>query len=105
MGSQLTAHLCLIRKDQETVERECSYANGELLRLQVVNGADVIQTTAGNKVVGGSVGASHDPRRAEGNGVCLVCRESVPYEEFAVLRGRDKVDLIRGPVHGWQGQT
>lgn len=75
-------------------------ANGELLGLEVVNGADVVETTAGDEVVGGGVGAGHHPGRAEGDGVGLVGREGVPDEELAVLRGGDKVDLVRGPVHG-----
>lgn len=74
-------------------------ANRELLALEVVDGANVVKTTASNKVVRGGVGAGHDPRRAKGDGVRLVCRQRVPNEELAVLRGRDEVDLVTGPVH------
>ena len=72
----------------------------ELLALKIVNRANVIETTTGNKVVGGGISAGHDPGRAQRDGVGLVRRERVPHEQLAVLRGRHKVDLIGRPVHG-----
>lgn len=70
------------------------------LLVEVVYGADVVEATAGDKVARGGVGAGHDPRGAEGDGVDLVGGVGVPDDELAVLRGRDEVPAIGRPVHG-----
>lgn len=55
-------------------------------RGQVVDGADVVQATAGHIVAGGRVRARHDPRRPERDGMDLVGGVGVPDDELAVLR-------------------
>lgn len=66
---------------------------------QVVDGADVVQTTTGDKVPTRRIGAGHDPGGAQRNGVDLVGGVGVPYDQFAVLGGRDEVAAIFGPLH------
>lgn len=39
------------------------HARGAFSRREVVDGADVVQTTAGNIIAAGSVGAGHYPGR------------------------------------------
>lgn len=65
-----------------------------------VNAADVVQTTTGDPVARRSVGAGHDPRGTQWDGVDLVGSVGIPDDELAVLRGRDEVALVVGPVHG-----
>ena len=65
-----------------------------------VDAADVVETTAGDPVARGSVGAGHDPRGAEGDGVHLVGGVGVPDDELSVLGSRVEVTLVIGPVHG-----
>lgn len=72
-----------------------AFAGGE-----VVDGADVVEATAGDVVARGRVGAGHDPRGAQGDGVDLVGCVCVPDDELSVLRGRDEMPSVRGPVHG-----
>lgn len=62
---------------------------------QVVDGADVVETTASDVVARGRVGAGHDPGRSQGDGVDLVGCVGVPDDELAVLRGRDEVPTVR----------
>lgn len=59
------------------------------LLVEVVDGTDVVETTAGDKVTAGGVGAGHNPRRTERNGVDLVSGVSIPDDELAILRCRD----------------
>lgn len=68
--------------------------------LDRVDGADVVESSAGDKVAARRVGARHDPTRPERDGVDLVGRVGVPDDELAVLRGRDEVLLVGRPVHG-----
>jgi hypothetical protein len=70
------------------------------LLVQVVDGADVVETTACDKVSARGVGASHDPGRTQGDGVDLVGCVGVPDNELAVLGGGDEVPSVGGPVHG-----
>lgn len=67
---------------------------------EVVDGADVVETTAGDVVSRGGVGAGHDPGGAQGDGVDLVGGVGVPDDELAVLGGRDEMAAVGGPVHG-----
>ena len=67
---------------------------------QIVDGADVIETTTGDVVAGRGVGAGHDPRRAQRDGVDLVGRVGVPDDELSVLRGGNEMSAVGGPVHG-----
>jgi len=69
-------------------------------RAQIVDGADVVETTAGHIVAAGRVGASHDPGRAEGNCVHLVCSVCIPDDELTVLRGGHEMSPVGRPVHG-----
>lgn len=73
---------------------------GAVAGRQVVDGAYVVETTTGNKVAAGGVGTGHDPGRAEGNRVHLVGGVGVPDDELSILRGRDEVSPVGGPVHG-----
>jgi len=64
------------------------------LLVQVVDRADVVETTASNKVATRGIGAGHDPRGSQGNGVHLVGGIGIPDNEFTILRGRDEVPPI-----------
>jgi hypothetical protein len=67
---------------------------------QVVDGANVVKTTASDVVAAGRVGASHDPGRAEGNCVHLVGGVCIPDDELTVLRGGHEMSPVGRPVHG-----
>jgi len=68
---------------------------------QAIDGAEVIEAAARHEVARGRIGASHDPRRAQGNGMDFIGGESVPNNELSVLRGRDQMArVVAGPVHG-----
>lgn len=47
-------------------------------QVDFVERANVVQTTASNEVSRGRIGASHNPGRAERNGLNLIGRLSVP---------------------------
>ena len=64
------------------------------LLVQVVDRADVVETTASNKVATRGVGAGHDPGGSQGDGVNLVGGISIPDDEFTILRSRDEVPPI-----------
>ena len=66
---------------------------------EVVDGTNVVETTAGDKGGGGRVGAGHDPGGAEGDSVDLVGGVGVPDDELSVLGGGDEMALVGGPVH------
>lgn len=68
--------------------------------VEVVDGADIVQTTARHVITAGRVRTGHDPRRPQGNGVDLVGGVGVPDDQFAVLRGRHQMSPVGGPVHG-----
>lgn len=53
-----------------------AHAHVALTGLQVVDGADVVQATAGHVVPGRGVGARHHPRGTQRDGVDLENRES-----------------------------
>lgn len=69
------------------------------LLVQVVDRADVVETTASNKVATRGVGAGHDPGGSQGNGVHFVGGVGIPDNQFAILRSRDKVPPVGRPVH------
>ena len=69
-------------------------------RRQVVDGADVVKTTARDVVARRRVGAGHDPRGSQRDGVDLVRCVSVPDDELSVLGGGDEMSSVGGPVHG-----
>ena len=48
-----------------------AHSHVSLPRLEAVDGADVVQSSAGHKASRGSVGAGHDPAGTQGNGVNL----------------------------------
>lgn len=74
--------------------------SGTVACREVVNGTNVVKTTTGDVVAARSIGTSHDPRGSERDGVDLVCAVSVPDDKLAVLRSRDEVPSVSGPVHG-----
>ena len=61
-------------------------ASRTFARRQVVDGADVVETTAGHVVPAGRIGTGHDPGRAQRNGVDFVGGVGVPDDELSVLR-------------------
>lgn len=77
-----------------------SHASWAFSRRQVVDGADVVETTAGDEVAAGGVGAGHDPGRPQWDGVDLVRGVGIPDDELAVLRSGNEMSSVGGPVHG-----
>jgi len=80
------------------------FSRGTTFR-ELVEGADVVETTASDVVTSGGESAGHDPRGTERDSVELVGGPSVPDQELAVLRSGDELLLddslrIRSPVHG-----
>jgi len=69
-------------------------------RFDRVNGADVVESSTGDEVSGRRVGTGHDPGRTKRDGVDFVGGVGVPDDEFPVLRSRNEVLLVGGPVHG-----
>lgn len=91
------------------VPRVCAELSGDLdlparrarpRSAQGVDGADVVEATAGDEVSGGGIGGGHDPGGAEWDGVDLVGGVGVPDDELAVLGGGDDVAGVGGPVEG-----
>lgn len=74
-------------------------ASGTVASRKVVDGANIVETTASDVVAAGSVGASHDPRGSQRNGVDLVGAVGVPDDKLTVLRGRDKMPSVGRPMH------
>lgn len=68
--------------------------DGSFPRAEIVDGTDVVETTAGDEIARWRIGAGHDPGRAQGDSIDLVSRVGVPDDQLAVLRGRDQVPLI-----------
>lgn len=81
---------------EETAAREVSgvsrqfagHAHVALAGLKAVNGADVVETTAGDVRAGGGVRAGHDPGRAQRDRMDLVRSVTVPHYQLAVLTRR-----------------
>lgn len=67
---------------------------------QVVDGTNVVETTAGNVVPTRRIGTGHDPRRSQGDGVDFVGGVGIPDDELSVLRGGHEMAAVGGPVHG-----
>lgn len=91
------------------VPRVCAELSGDLdlparrarpRSAQGVDGADVVEATAGDEVPRGGIGGGHDPGGAEWDGVDLVGGVGVPDDELAVLGGGDDVAGVGGPVEG-----
>ena len=53
--------------------------------MKVVDGANVVETTAGDEVARGGVCAGHDPARTKGDSVDLVGGVGIPDDKLAVL--------------------
>lgn len=68
--------------------------------LQVVNGANVVQTTTGHIVPRRCICTGHDPRGAQGDGMDLVGGVAIPDDQFTILRGTYEKPGICAPVHG-----
>ena len=66
---------------------------------QVVDRADIIQATAGHEVSTGRICTGHDPAGAQRDRMNLVGSVGIPDDELAVLRSRDKVSSVGGPMH------
>mmetsp|Transcript_6491 Transcript_6491/g.19683 ORF Transcript_6491/g.19683 Transcript_6491/m.19683 type:complete len:350 (-) Transcript_6491:117-1166(-) len=77
-----------------------AHTDGNLAAAQVVDRANVVQTTAGHEGTARRVRAGHHPRGAKRDGVHLVRGETVPHEQLAILRSRHQVGLVLTPVHG-----
>ena len=60
-----------------------------VLVVEVVNGADVIQTTAGHKVARGRIRTGHDPAGTKRNSMDFVGGVGIPDDELSVLRSRN----------------
>lgn len=56
-----------------------------LAAVEIVNGTDIVETTAGDEIPRWRVCTSHDPTRPEGNCMDLVGGISVPNDQLAVL--------------------
>lgn len=66
---------------------------------EVVDGADVVETTAGHVIAAWSIGACHHPRGTERNGMDLIGGVGVPDDELPVLGSGDQMSTVGGPVH------
>ena len=66
---------------------------------EIVDGANVVKTAAGNVVAAWGVGAGHDPRRAKRNRVNLVCGVCIPNDQLSILRGRNEMPAVSRPMH------
>ena len=77
-----------------------SHAGRPVVGGEVVDGADVVETTAGNVITARGVSAGHDPGGAEGDGVHFVGGVRIPDDEFTVLGSGDEMATIRRPMHG-----
>ena len=70
-----------------------------LLRVKVVDRADVVKTATSNEVTRWGVCAGHDPAGTEGDGMDLVGGVCIPDDKLAVLRGGYEMPAVGGPVH------
>lgn len=66
-----------------------AHSNVALARLETINGAYVVEATAGDKAARRRVCTCHDPTGAQRNGVYLVGGVRVPDDQLAVLTSRD----------------
>jgi len=76
------------------------HANCPIAVFQVVNWADIVQAPTRDKVTRGGICTRHHPGWAQGNSMDLVCRITVPHNQFSILRGGDQVSWVSAPVHG-----
>lgn len=67
------------------------HAHVALSIFQAVDGADVVEAAASDKAARRRVRTCHDPGRAQRDGVNLVGGVRVPYDQLAILAGRDKI--------------
>lgn len=70
------------------------HSGGAFSRAQVVDGANVVETTASHVVAAWRVSAGHDPRRAQRNRVDLVGSVGIPNDELAILGRGNKVSPV-----------
>jgi len=73
--------------------------NRNLSRPEVVDAARVVKPSASNKTPVGTVAARHNPRTAQRNNMNLVRSKPIPHKQLAVLRRRNKMVRVRGPLH------
>jgi hypothetical protein len=55
------------------------------VRVEIVDRADIVETTACHIVAAWSVGAGHDPRRPKRDGVDLVRCVGIPDDQLSIL--------------------
>lgn len=93
-----TGHVSRRREDATIVDkaaaRKVAGMSGKLTRntrgtilllVEVVNGADIVEATTSDVVAAGGVGAGHDPRGSQGDGVDFVGGVGIPDDELAIL--------------------
>lgn len=66
---------------------------------QVVDRADIIQTTGRDQMPGRRVGTCHHPTHAQGHCLHFVTRLCIPHNEMAILRCRKHMVAVRSPVY------
>ena len=71
-----------------------------IARREIVDRTDIVEAPASHIIATGSIGASHHPRGAEGNGMDFIRGVGIPDDELAVLRGGNQVSPVSGPMHG-----
>lgn len=67
--------------------------------VQVIDGTNIVKATASNEISRGGIGTGHDPAGAKWDSVDFVGGVCIPDDEFSVLRCRDKMSLVSGPMH------
>jgi len=60
-----------------------------VLRVEIINGAYIIKTTARHEVPCRGVGARHHPRASQRNRVNLISCERIPHNQLTILRCRN----------------
>ena len=70
-----------------------------LFAVEVVDRTDIVKTTTSNETSRWRISTGHDPAGSQRNRVDLVGRVRIPNNQLSILRGRNKVALVRSPVH------
>jgi len=71
-----------------------------LVRIKIIDRADVVETATSDIVAARGVRASHDPGRTQRYGVYFICGVSIPDNQLTILGSGNEVSPISGPVHG-----
>lgn len=97
--------LAIIDKPAATeVARMCAQLAGAsdvitFFAVQVIDGADIVKATASDEISRRGISTGHDPAGAKWDSVDFVGSVRIPDDEFSVLRCRDKMSLVSGPMH------